>query len=86
MSRIEAKVGAQSYHLERNAKMPARPSINYARGDAITVTMKSAGKTPGATGVERVDIRGKVDGIQLEASTDTTARPDSAAAKRTTSR
>jgi hypothetical protein len=86
LSRIQARVGAQSYHLERNAKMPARPSINYARGDAITVTMKSPGKTPGATGVERVDIRGKVDGIQLEASSDTTSRPDSTAAKRRPSR
>ena len=36
LSRIEARAGAQSYHLERNAKMPKRPSINYARGDAIT--------------------------------------------------
>jgi hypothetical protein len=86
LSRIEARVGAQSYHLERNAKMPSRPSINYARGDVITVTMRAPGKTTGAKGVDRVDIRGKVDGIQLEASSDTTARPDSAAAKRTTGR
>lgn len=78
LSRIEARAGAQSYHLERNAKMPKRPSINYARGDAITVTMKGP-KTPGAGGVDRVDIRGKVDGIQLEASTDTIARPDTTA-------
>jgi hypothetical protein len=79
LSRIEARVGAQSYHLERNAKIPRRPSINYARGDAITVTMKTAGKTPGSGGVERVDIRGKVDGIQLEASADTAAVADSTA-------
>ena len=31
---------AQSYHIEPNTQAPARPSINYARGDAITVTMK----------------------------------------------
>ena len=86
LSRIQARAGAQSYHLERNAKMPSRPSINYARGDAITVTMKPSSKAPGTTAVDRVDIRGKVDGIQLEASSDTTARPDSAAAKRTSSR
>jgi len=59
--------------------MPKRPSINYARGDVITVTMKDPSKSPGAGGVDRVDIRGKVDGIQLEASGDTTARPDSTA-------
>jgi hypothetical protein len=86
LTRIQARVAAQSYHLERNPKIPARPSINYARGDAITVTMKPPGKTPGAGGVDRVDIRGKVDGIQLEASADSTARPDSAATKRTSSR
>jgi hypothetical protein len=77
LSRIEARQAAQSYHLDTNRRVPTRPSINYARGDAITVTMKE-----GATrGVERVDIRGKVDGIQLEAGSDTTATPaDSVAA------
>jgi hypothetical protein len=71
LSRIEARAGAQSYHLDHNPNAPQRPSINYARGDAITVTMKPAP----AEGVERVDIRGKVDGIQLEAGGDTTAAP-----------
>ena len=65
LSRIEARKGAQSYHLEANLRAPTRPSINYARGDVITVTMKD-GPTADS-GVERVDIRGKVDGIQLEA-------------------
>ena len=81
LSRINAKAAAQSYHLERNAKAPKRPSINYARGNAITVTMKppAAGA---ASGVERVDIRGQVDGIQLEAGSDSVAAPrDSAAAR-----
>src|SRR5215216_907487 len=81
LSRINARAAAQSYHLERNAKSPRRPSINYARGDAITITMKppAAGAT---SGVDRVDIRGKVDGIQLEAATDSTATPaDTSAAK-----
>jgi hypothetical protein len=71
LSRIAARRAAQSYHLDRNAKAPRRPSINYARGDAIVVTMR----TPPAEGVERVDIRGKVDGVQLEAATDSTATP-----------
>ena len=71
LSRIEARAGAQSYHLERNASAPQRPSINYARGDAITVTMSPA---PDG-GVERVDIRGKVDGIQLEPASDAAAAP-----------
>ncbi len=71
LSRIEARRGAQSYHLDRNPKAPQRPSINYARGDAITVTMKNTA----AGGVDRVDIRGKVDGIQLEAGADSTSTP-----------
>jgi hypothetical protein len=71
LSRIEARAAAQSYHLDKNANSPRRPSINYARGDAITVTMKN---TSGG-GVDRVEIRGKVDGIQLEASNDTSAAP-----------
>jgi hypothetical protein len=82
LSRIAARAAAQSYHLERNAKAPRRPSINYARGDAITVTMKPP--VAGATGgVDRVDIRGKVDGIQLEAGSDSAAAPaDTARARR----
>jgi len=71
LSRIEARRAAQSYHLDPNAKAPRRPSINYSRGDAIVVTMRA----PPAEGVERVDIRGKVDGIQLEAAADSTATP-----------
>ena len=74
LSRIDARSTAQSYHLDRNPKAPQRPSINYARGDAITVTMKN---TAGG-GVDRVDVRGKVDGIQLEAGSDSTStRADS---------
>ena len=74
LSRIEARRSAQSYHIEPNQRSPARPSINYARGDAITVTMEDPA-TPGG-GVERVDIRGKVDGIQLEAESPTPAPAD----------
>ena len=68
LARIDARHGAQSYHIDANAKLPARPSINYARGDAITVTMRNGD----STGVDRVDVRGKVDGVQLEAAPDST--------------
>jgi hypothetical protein len=64
LSRIIARKGAQSFHLDPNQKHPERPSINYARGDVIVMTMKQG--VP--SGVERVDIRGQVDGIQLEAA------------------
>jgi hypothetical protein len=64
LTRIVARKGAQSYHVDPNTRYPQRPSINYARGDVIVMTMK-----PGVrTGVDRVDVRGQVDGIQLDAS------------------
>ena len=64
LSRIIARKEAQSFHLDPSPKHPERPSINYARGDMIVMTMK-----PGVrTGVDRVDVRGQVDGIQLEAT------------------
>jgi hypothetical protein len=64
LSRIVARKGAQSFHLDPDAKHPGRPGINYAKGDVIVMTMKQT--IP--SGVERVDIRGQVDGIQLDAS------------------
>jgi hypothetical protein len=76
LSRIIARKGAQSYHLDADQKHPERPAINYARGDVIVMTMKQGVKT----GVDRVDIRGQVDGIQLEAS-DATPAADSARAR-----
>lgn len=63
LNRIVARKRAQSYHIDPDPKHPDRPSINYARGDVIIMTMK-----PGAQGgVDRVDVRGQVDGVQLEA-------------------
>jgi hypothetical protein len=79
LTRIEARQAAQSYHLEANQRFPARPSVNYARGDVIIVTMKDGA----SRAVDRVDIHGKVDGIQLEATGDSVpepARADSARA------
>jgi len=76
LNRIVARKGAQSFHLDPNPKFPDRPSINYARGDVIVMTMKQGVRT----GVDRVDVQGQVDGIQLEAS-DATAS-DSTAARR----
>ena len=72
LSQIEARHAAQSYHVEANPRFPTRPSVNYARGDVIVVTLKN----DSTRAVDRVDIRGKVDGIQLEATGDTTSRPN----------
>jgi hypothetical protein len=72
LSRIVARKSAQSFHLDPSPRYPERPSINYARGDVIVMTMRQGVRT----GVDRVDVRGQVDGIQLEASD---LRPDSLA-------
>jgi hypothetical protein len=69
LSRIEARKAAQSYHLDPNIKSPKYPSVNYSRGDVIIVTMAP----PATGGVDRVDVRGQVDGVQLEAGSDSTA-------------
>jgi hypothetical protein len=71
LSRIEARQKAQSYHLDPNLKSPTHPSVNYSRGDVIIVTMAP----PATGGVDRVDVRGKVDGVQLEAGSDSSAAP-----------
>jgi hypothetical protein len=68
LNRIVARKGAQSFHLDPNPRFPGRPAINYARGDVIIMTMKHGVQT----GVDRVDVKGQVEGIQLEA---TDARP-----------
>jgi hypothetical protein len=70
LSRIIARKSAQSFHLDANQRHPDRPSINYARGDVIVMTMKQGVRT----GVDRVDIRGQVDGVQLEAADAPVAR------------
>jgi hypothetical protein len=64
LNRIVARKGAQSFHLDPDPKHPDRPAINYARGDVIVMTMKSGVQG----GVDRVDVRGQVDGVQLEAA------------------
>lgn len=60
---LAASGSAHSYYRVSDAQRNrGLPSINYARGDQITVHMRQEGRR----GVERVDLRGKVDGINLE--------------------
>jgi hypothetical protein len=75
LSRIVARKKAQSFHLDPSPKYPERPSINYARGDVIVMTMKQGAQK----GVDRVDVQGLIDGIQLEPSDVSAARDSSRA-------
>jgi hypothetical protein len=70
LTRIEATGTARSFTVELEESRPKQPTINYARGNAILVTMK----TDGSEEVDQVRIRGQVDGAQLEpGQSDTTA-------------
>jgi hypothetical protein len=73
LTQIEARRGAQSYHLEPSERFPGKPAVNYARGDVITVIMRSDEQR----GVERVEVQGQVDGVHLE-PVPVAAAPDSA--------
>lgn len=64
LEKLDARGKARSYYrvASERAGVPL-PSINYAKGDRITVQMKTGSQQ---RGVERVDIRGQVDGVHLE--------------------
>ena len=70
--RVESWKDASSFYQVFDPARPGVPSLNYARGNRILVLMKDGAEG----GVERVEIQGKVDGVQLE--------PKPAAAKDTT--
>ncbi len=87
VTQLEAIDSARSYYRVVNkgkgadsAKAEGPPSLNYARANRIVVRMS----TTGDGGMERVDLFGKVDGIQLEPKKGGAAPPpvvrDSAAA------
>jgi hypothetical protein len=73
--RVESWKDASSFYQVFDPTRPGVPSLNYARGNRILVLMKDGA----AGGVDRVEIQGQVDGVQLEpkaaAPRDTTAAP-----------
>ena len=66
LTSIRATGAARSLTVEPQETRPKQPTINYARGDAIVVTMKSDGSEE----VDEVRIRGQVDGVQIEPGAD----------------
>jgi len=66
LSRLTASGDAQSFRQIYDVTRPAGgPSINYVVGTEIVITMLP----PPAEGVDRVDVRGEVQGVQLEPET-----------------
>lgn len=63
LDRIIARSDARSFRQvwSGDARV-GRPSLNYVRGAVIVITMKP----PPEEGVERVDVSGQVEGVQLE--------------------
>jgi hypothetical protein len=64
---LEAVDSARSFYRavskdKADSAKPKAPSLNYARADRIVISML----TTGEGGMDRVDMYGKVDGIQLE--------------------
>jgi lipopolysaccharide export system protein LptA len=62
VSRVESWTDASSFYQVFDPARPGVPSLNYARGNRILVLMKGGAEG----GVDRVEIQGKVDGVQLE--------------------
>jgi hypothetical protein len=62
-SRVEAKSFYRSIDKPKEGSAPPKaPGLNYARADRIVVHMREEGEG----GVEKVDLFGNVDGVQLD--------------------
>ena len=72
---LEASNNARSYYRLAPKQKGGRRSISYVRGNHILIQMKKE-----VEGVARVDVRGQVEGVQLDP---VEARPDTTAADST---
>ncbi len=72
---LESRTNARSFYRLPDSKKKVRPSLSYVRGDHILITMKKK-----VEGVARVDVRGQVEGVQLEP---VEVKPDTTAADST---
>lgn len=62
LTRLAARHEARSFHRVAPRRAGDPPSIAYVRGDAITITMAAGGEES----VERVEVEGQVEGVQLD--------------------
>jgi hypothetical protein len=79
LRRLEAKRSAHSFYRVAGSGTGARPSIAYSRADHIVLFMQSGDSLQ----VERVEMTGNVDGVQLEpkAAKPDTVKKDTSAVK-----
>jgi hypothetical protein len=73
---LEARSNARSFYRLADPKKPGRPSLSYVRGTHILIAMKKQ-----VEGVQRVEVRGQVEGVHLEP---VQVRPDTTKADSTT--
>jgi hypothetical protein len=62
LRQVNARGHARSYYRIPDRSRTGPPSLSYVRGSLISLLIR----TSGSNDVERVDIRGEVDGVQLE--------------------
>jgi hypothetical protein len=62
LAQLAGSGSARSYYHVQDRSNAGLPSINYTRGDRITVRMRTSGQR----GVDRVKIDGHVDGVHLK--------------------
>ena len=65
LSQMRSRGDARAYHVVADERRPARPSLNYVRGDAIVLTFRGPEGDEQRETVVRVDVAGQVEGLQL---------------------
>ncbi|MFI5235887.1 MAG: hypothetical protein ACHQXA_09265, partial [Gemmatimonadales bacterium] len=62
LQRVEARSHARSYHVLSGNVECGRAAVSYVRGDRIVLRFRAGVSND----VERVEVHGKVDGVQIE--------------------
>ena len=62
LSRLQGRHEARSFHVAAPSKPGGKASLAYVKGEAITIVMKTGADEE----VDRVDVKGQVEGINLQ--------------------
>lgn len=66
LTEMRARGAARAFHVVADEAEPGRPSLNYVRGDAIVLSFRAPAPGEERETVERVDVAGQVEGVQLD--------------------